>query len=278
MFRDPTLFEAAMTEYDMSRTGFLTAATFCSAFMPIMDLQGDEGQVKLNRLLHEHLDDKEVVEFPAQKKQYDLLTSMLKSADDSSIQLIMARFQANLHAGAKPTEYMMPSTPGNFMTLFASLSHPFSRGSVHIQSADASDRPVIDPKYLSHPLDNELLARHVQYMETLVRMEPLASLLKKDGKRIPNGKYVHDLESARTLGPETIRSSFHPTGTCAMMPRALGGVVNERLIVHGARNLRVVDASIIPLEPSGNTQSSVYAIVERAADFIKEDFLQSHPN
>ena len=74
-------------------------------------------------------------------------------------------------------------------------------------------------------------------METLVGTEPLA--LNKDGKRIPSEKHVGNLESARTLGPETIRSSFHPIGTCAMMPKALGGVVNKRLIVHETRNLRV---------------------------------------
>ncbi len=66
-------------------------------------------------------------------------------------------------------------------------------------------------------------------------------------------------------------ATFHPTGTCAMMSIELGGVVNERLIVHGTGNLRVVDASIMPLESRGNIQSSVYAIAERAADLIRED-------
>lgn len=56
-----------------------------------------------------------------------------------------------------------------------------------------------------------------------------------------------------------------------MMPIELGGVVNERLVVHGTRNLRKIDASIIPLQPRGNIQSSVYAIAERAADIIRED-------
>lgn len=152
---------------------------------------------------------------------------------------------------------MTPSTPSNFKTLFASLSHPFTRVSVHIKSADPTGEPEIDPKYLSRPLDNELLARHVQFMEKLIRTEPLASNLKKDGKRIPSEKHIDNLESARTLSPETIRSGFHPIGTCAMMPKPLGGVVSERFIVHGTRNVRVVDASIIPLEPRGNIQSSV---------------------
>ncbi|MCJ1466424.1 hypothetical protein MMC07_005043 [Pseudocyphellaria aurata] len=270
ILRDPMVFEAAIAEYNKSKTGFLTAATFCSAFMPIMDFPDGNGQARLESLLDEFLISRDPADFPAQKLQYSLLTQILTSPDDSSVHYIMAPFQLNPDAGDKPTEYLHPTTPGNFMTLFAALSHPFSRGSVHIQSANPKDKPRIDPKYLSHPLDREVLARHVQYMEVLTETEPLTSLLKKNGRRIPSEKYVRDLESAKQLGTETMRSNFHPCGTCAMMPRDIGGVVGERLMVHGTTNLRIVDASIIPLQPRGNIQSSVYAIAERAVDFIVE--------
>ena len=58
-----------------------------------------------------------------------------------------------------------------------------------------------------------------------------------------------------------------------MLPREMGGVVNERLMVHGTRNLRVVDVSIMPLITRGNLQTTVYAVAERAADLIKEDHI-----
>lgn len=275
ILRDPKEFEGAIAEYNNSKTGFLTAATFCSAFMPVMDFLDGNGQVRLEDLLDEFLAGSNQVEFPAREQQYNLLSRILRSPDDSSVHYIMAPFQFNPHAGDKTTEYLSPTTPGSFMTLFAALSHPFSRGFVHIQSADPKDKPMIDPRYLSHPLDRELLGRHVQYMETLVQTEPLASLLKKNGRRIPSGTYIMDLASAKTLSAETIRSNFHPCGTCAMMPRDIGGVVDERLMVHGTTNLRIVDASIIPLQPRGNIQSTVYAIAERAADFIMGDFSPS---
>ena len=57
-----------------------------------------------------------------------------------------------------------------------------------------------------------------------------------------------------------------------MMPWDMGGVVDERLKVYGVKALRVVDASIFPMIPRGNIQSSVYAVAERAADLIKEDW------
>lgn len=271
VLRDPQVFAAAIEEYNRTKTGFLTAGTYCSAFMPITNFLNEEGQAQLTQLLDQYLGSDAPQTFPAQKQQYELLRAILQTPDDSSIHYIMAPFQLNVHAGPSPTQYLIPSTEGNYMTLCAALNHPFSRGSVHIQSADPAEKPTIDPRYLSHPLDNEILARHVQYMEELVRSEPLASLLKKGGRRIPSETHIGNLDDARTVGPRTITSNFHPTGTCAMMPRELGGVVNERLIVHGTGNLRVVDASIIPLEPRGNIQSSVYAIAERAVDIIKED-------
>jgi choline dehydrogenase len=67
----------------------------------------------------------------------------------------------------------------------------------------------------------------------------------------------------------TLSTIYHPVGTCAMLPRDDDGVVDSNLVVYVTRNLRVVDASIIPLLISGNIQWTIYAIAERAADMIK---------
>ena len=57
-----------------------------------------------------------------------------------------------------------------------------------------------------------------------------------------------------------------------MMSRGLGGVVDSRLKVYGTSNVRVVDASVFPFQVSGHLTSTLYAIAERAADLIKEDW------
>ncbi|KAL8840950.1 MAG: hypothetical protein Q9176_003522 [Flavoplaca citrina] len=269
ILRDPKVFSAATEEYNKSKTGLLTSGTYCSAFLPVIDFLQDDGPDKLSALLDQHLNNDAYPSFPAQTQQYELLREILQSKDDASIHCYMAPFQMNVEAGSDASKYFSPVTEGNFVTILAALSHPFSRGSVHINSADVNDKPIIDPRYLSHPLDNEILACHVQFMETLIRTEPLASAFKKDGRRIPADTRVETLEEARKLGPRTVTSNFHPSGTCAMMPKELGGVVDEQLIVYGTTNLRVVDASIFPLEPRGNIQSSVYAVAERASDIIK---------
>lgn len=73
---------------------------------------------------------------------------------------------------------------------------------------------------------------------------------------------------------ESITPVQHGVGTASLMPRELGGVVDPTLRVYGTRNVRVVDASIIPLEHNGHLMATVYAIAERAADIILEGGLK----
>lgn len=79
------------------------------------------------------------------------------------------------------------------------------------------------------------------------------------------------MEAAKEYLRKTMISAWHPCGTCAMLPLADGGVLDHKLVVYGTKNIRVVDASMIPLIPRGNIQSTVYAVAERAADLIKLD-------
>jgi choline dehydrogenase len=66
-----------------------------------------------------------------------------------------------------------------------------------------------------------------------------------------------------------VASNYHPIGTAAMMSRELGGVVDPTLKVYGTSNVRVVDASVLPMQVSGHLTSTIYAVAERAADIIK---------
>lgn len=269
-FRDPQVAAAAMELYQSSKSGPLAASTYSSAFTPVNGSAGISSKGEVQHLLDRYGSEQEQAGNLGYQRQAELLRTMLEDGDNSSAQFFLGPFQLNVLDGYSPLKFLKPSTPGNYISILAALSHPFSRGSVHLNSSDPTQKPILDPKYLSHPLDREILARHIQFLETIVKTEPWASLLKKDGRRIPPGRHVDNLDVAREQAKLMI-SNYHPVGTCAMMPKALGGVVNERLLVHGTKNLRVVDASVIPMQPRANIQSSVYAIAERAADFIKED-------
>jgi choline dehydrogenase-like flavoprotein len=63
---------------------------------------------------------------------------------------------------------------------------------------------------------------------------------------------------------DNLQSEYHPAGSCAMMPESKGGVVDEKFGLYGVSDL------MFPLMPRGNLQTLIYAIAERAADFIKE--------
>jgi choline dehydrogenase-like flavoprotein len=63
----------------------------------------------------------------------------------------------------------------------------------------------------------------------------------------------------------------HAIGTCAMMKQSLGGVVNGRLKLYGAQNVRIVDASVMPMQISAHLSSTLYGIAEKVADFIKNN-------
>jgi choline dehydrogenase-like flavoprotein len=269
VLRNPEIAEAAMAAYQGAKAGPLSSVPIVSSFMPLVDFPKTE----LDQLLSRYLDSYEYKSVPSQKEQFELLREMLHDPNDASGQYTMAPFQIVPRDGPHCKGIYGMGKEGNYMSIVSVLNHPFSRGLVHINSPDPTVQPTLDPRYLSHPLDLELHGRHTQYLETLAATEPMASLLKKDGRRIHSDKPVHDLETAKKVVEETFISHYHVTGTCSMLPEKLGGVVNERMIVYGVPNLRVVDASIFPMIPRGNIQASVYAVAERAADIIKEDIL-----
>ncbi|PGH20342.1 hypothetical protein AJ80_03610 [Polytolypa hystricis UAMH7299] len=271
--RSPEAMQALMKLYEETRSGPLAGMPVSAAYMPLVDANGRVSKDEIEKLLQEHLDNDTTKSLsPALQKQYKLLRQMLLDPNHSSGEYMFLPIQMHTKPGKTSMgEIIGKELPGNYVSILALNNHPFSRGSVHIQSADIQTKPIFDPNYLSHPLDLEILARHTQYMDKIVQTEPFASLLKTPSSRIPANADVSNLQSAKNVVKERLFTCFHPAATCAMMPRELGGVVNNRLMVHGTRNLRVVDASVFPLEPLGNIQATVYAVAEKAADIIKED-------
>ncbi|KAF2749978.1 GMC oxidoreductase [Sporormia fimetaria CBS 119925] len=148
------------------------------------------------------------------------------------------------------------------------LQKPLSRGRIHINTADPYGQPVIDYRVFTNPLDVEYAIEALKFTRRFINTNTLAFLEPVEtgpGSNVTDWgdweKYVR-----ATTGP----SSFHVAGTAAMMPRKLGGVVGPDLKVYGVEGLSVVDASIMPLIPSAHLAATVYAVAEKAADFIKK--------
>jgi choline dehydrogenase-like flavoprotein len=273
--QNPDAIQAAMTAYQTSKTGPLcSGGVSLFAFMPVVEFLEGDGQANLQELLETHVQPLTTSEHPAQELRNQLTQSLLQDPDEASAAFFTFTAQINLGNSLELKPLTADLQPGNYLTLAVALLHPFSTGNAHITSSSPTHAPTINPKYLSHPLDLEIFARHIRYLETIATTEPLTSFLQPNGRRNAPSAHVRDLDSAREYARLAAVTNYHCVGTCSMLPPDRGGVVDERLVVYGTKNLRVVDASIMPIIPQANTQSTVYAVAERAADLIKMDY---HP-
>jgi hypothetical protein len=106
----------------------------------------------------------------------------------------------------------------------------------------------------------------IDFGRRLARAQPLQPYFVTENQpgaqMVGDGLYDY---ARRNAGTE-----FHPLGTCSMLPRDHGGVVDTNLMVYGSANLRVIDASIMPLQISAHLMASVYGIAEKGADIIKQ--------
>ncbi|KAK3693381.1 hypothetical protein B0T22DRAFT_436567 [Podospora appendiculata] len=270
VLRDPALIQALVGLYqaDGAGAGPMGQSNISVAYAPLVDNTGIMPPAARKALFAAHADE---ITRPSQHA----VRSLLESPSGAAVQYLLFPTQITVTAApASMAEYILPTLPRNFLTVMTVLNHPLSRGSVHITGPDVGTLPAWDPRYNDNKLDMEVLARGVQFVEKIIAPEtPLGGLFKQGAAaRIPAIVPGDELEQAREIVRQRQISVFHVSGSCAMLPREEGGVVDERLQVYGVRGLRVVDASIFPLEPLGNIQSTVYAVAERAADFIKEDY------
>ncbi|PQE33551.1 glucose-methanol-choline oxidoreductase protein [Rutstroemia sp. NJR-2017a WRK4] len=264
MRQEPEALQMAQKLYTEHKAGPFTIGGMQShAFMPVLDFSDTEGRKLQAELLEKYPPKPEDAEY------YDIVRSIIETPEECSAAWFMFLAQANLHEAG--TSFVGTQLlPENFASLGCSQSHPFSRGSTHISSADIDAVPVIDPGYFSNPVDLEIMARHVQTLEMLRQSKELSPFFKADGKRNhPDSFNIKDLEGAKKYVLDTALTTYHTCGSASMLPREKGGVVNEKLVVYGTDNLRVVDASIFPLIPRGNIMATVYAVAEKAADLIK---------
>lgn len=265
VLRDPNVLNALLAQYADGGQGPMGQSNISVAYIPIADDKGvlsDDAKKTLFASNDKH----------AQTPDGQALRKLFETTNEPSIEYMLFPGQINttLPEPNSMMDYLAPARPENCITLLTLLNHPFSRGSIHITSNDVNQLPAWDPNFSSNPLDMEIHARHVQFVETLTKTAPFSDLLKPGGKRFPDIK-GDTLENAIEIVRQTEVGDFHPAGSCSMRPKDKGGVVDSRLRVYGAKGLRVVDASIFPLEPCGNIQTTVYAVAEKAADLIKED-------
>ncbi|KAJ5805353.1 glucose-methanol-choline oxidoreductase [Penicillium riverlandense] len=150
---------------------------------------------------------------------------------------------------------------------------PFTRGYVHIVDHDPYLwRVVRNPRYMENDLDryaqgaSTLLARNVaraEAMQQYVGEEVLPGLFD-----VPLNATMDDWV---TYVAQNFQPNFHPVGTCSMMSKELGGVVDPAGRVYGVQKLRVIDASIVPTQVSAHLSALLYGVAEKLAGHILRD-------
>jgi choline dehydrogenase len=147
-----------------------------------------------------------------------------------------------------------------------------SRGKVRLRSADPRHKPSIDPAYLSDIADLDPLVKAIDLTRRIAGARPLSKHLTGE---IAPGDAVRSDADLRDWIRSDLSTLYHPVGTCAMggdsrlAASKLTSVLDTELRVRGVEGLRVVDASVMPTVPRGNTNAPTIAIAERAADLIQ---------
>jgi choline dehydrogenase len=169
-----------------------------------------------------------------------------------------------------PTVYLdrdvMGTEPGDGVTINSLLLRPKARGTVTLSSADPLADPIIDTQIFGHPDDLRLTMAGFRVARTVLAASPMRELIDKE--IFPGADVVSD-EAVAAHCKRTVKTGYHPVGTCKMGhdsdPEA---VLDTSLKVRGTRGLRVVDASLMPTIVSGNTNAAVLAAAGKAADLI----------
>jgi len=157
------------------------------------------------------------------------------------------------------------------MSILVTLVDVRSRGRITLRSADPRHKPLIDPAYLADRADLGALVAAIGMARQIAAARPLR---KMTGSELEPGPDLRGDAELREFVRRAVTTIYHPVGTCAMTGRAqldagrVAGVVDTELRVRGVEGLRVVDASVMPTVPRGNTNAPVIALAERAADLI----------
>ena len=159
---------------------------------------------------------------------------------------------------------LLDNMPG--MTVGVWQMRPESHGYVRPVSRNPFDPPEINPNYLSDPRDQQVLLRSIHLGRKLMTTAPMQPWLT--GKTNPDQDLQSDDELLDWARREGI-TVYHMIGTARMGPDGdPGAVVDSQLRVRGLQGLRVADASVMPVMPSGNTNAPVMMVAEKAADMI----------
>ncbi|MCO5396697.1 choline dehydrogenase [Ralstonia soli] len=165
--------------------------------------------------------------------------------------------------------------PGHSFQIHMTLMRAESRGRLAIKSNNATDKPCLTFNYLEAEADRESFRNALRLTREIVEQEAFDPYR---GKELAPGKDVQTDEQIDTWVASRVGTAYHPSGTCRMGPATdEGAVVEPNLKVRGLENVRVADASVMPLIVAANTNAPCIMIGEVASDLIRNRKLPPEP-
>jgi choline dehydrogenase-like flavoprotein len=161
---------------------------------------------------------------------------------------------------------------GHGFTINSTFLRPRSIGSVKLRSSDPADEPLVDPNYLADPYDRSMALKSVRIIREVLSQDEIAKFIKDE--RLPGRAALTDEEIMHYIRQYAC-CDYHPVGTCKMGTDDMA-VVDAGLRVRGIESMRVIDASIMPVLVSGNTNAPTMMIGEKGADLVKRS-VESRP-
>lgn len=259
----PEALKVAVEHYETTKGGPMSSISSTQGFFPIKRAMSE---TELASVIQSIRDIKPTSAF--HEKQLAQVISHLESDTSANMQLVLVPVTANLD-GVEHQRVLFPRREAGKpagLTFAICAQYPAARGYVHIENADPTKPPVIQPNYLGHEADVALLAAGLRWCDNVGKSQHVKSSFARRSFPEPSVD-LQDLEQAKQVVREYCLGEYHVCGSVAM-----GDALDSRLRVKGVEGLRVADASVFPNNVSGNIVSSVYAVAEKAADLIKEDW------